>query len=937
MSRFITNYYVLRMEKSTEHRRSIKELPESVTDLLQCPAPASNPAYPANPRFGLFAEMYLPVVVRHEEFAWLLARSMTREVSRGETDEPTQTHEPTKEQVERSGIPVWSGYKSLISDNLHVTRVSTPPLIAAPAHEWNTLLTVLMQAQAINTKVVGPNRKTVISLDMGLYQPAKKLQMHRSDLDHIILRPGELHIVMALLRTIGSFIDNSGIDLCWTESELYGPSTVRQIIEGKHVRRGENTHLITLQALFTMYQESLFQDDLQSHQRLEQVAKELSEACFVGKEENVKKANAEMISTIENLRIVEKMRAFDEAHARSPLFMVMRQYMRMIMQLLAFIKSVRTGDWILHLESLELFTKYFFAHDLLNYARMIPIYIAEMGSLKESSPEVYEEFVNGNWVVNKNSEAPFCAVGADTALEHVNRSMKVTGGLIGITQNPSARAKFFLIAPELARLAGEAKEMAGMNSKTQTKHHNLAAFVLQREDRAIDQLLTTLQNFGNPFEEESNDLYNMVAKVVMPEAVKSDLCRQSEIGRTLYETFVKERIQSNKVNLWSTMKKRKLLTWKDSAKVLKVPCKDRVVELQEDRSLFARLMFVCKSRPEVDVKEAIGRYEFSVVPRSLSAADGTMLHCPAKSTLMRILETLGGDPQQTHEVASGNNVDEMMNFDMEPLPQMKVAVVDAMAELQCIDKPEDIKNISQLAEHFNKRITKKFQSSDEVRLIFDRYDLPSSLKTATRVRRQAGKDPVFYRITDSTHIAKVPMRRLLSHTETKKELTSYLGKKFFDHAKKTEMRVVVAYGNECQGTHEDVAHLQSTQEEADTKIVLHALDAASNGATQLLIYSPDTDVLVLCLRRCPELCVKTSFVTGTGQNWREIDLGAISSALGSSKLAALPAFHALSGADVTGSFSGKGKPACWKVFKDENAYKGYDSVQSEEDDSDSDA
>lgn len=370
------------------------------------------------------------------------------------------------------------------------------------------------------------------------------------------------------------------------------------------------------------------------------------------------------------------------------------------------------------------------------------------------------------------------------------------------------------------------------------------------------------------------------------------------------------------MNLWSTMKKRKLLTWKDSAKVLKVPCKDKVVELQEDRSLFARLMVVCKSRPEVDVKKAIGRYEFSVVPRSLFAADDTMLHCPAKSTLMRILETHGGDPQQTTEAASGNNVDEIMNFDMEPLPQMRVAVVDAMAELQCIDKPEDIKNISQLAEHFNKRITKKFQSSDEVRLIFDRFDLPSSLKTATRVRRQAGEDPVFYRITDSTHIAKVPMRRLLSHTETKKELPSYLGKKFFDHAKKTKMRVVVAYGNECQGTHEDVAHLQSTQEEADTKIVLHALDAASNGATQLLIYSPDTDVLVLCLRRYPELCVKTSFVTGTGQNRREIELGAISSALGSSKLAALPAFHALSGADVTGSFSGKGKPACWKVFKD---------------------
>ena len=56
-----------------------------------------------------------------------------------------------------------------------------------------------MQAQNIKTRVVGQNRR--ISFDMGLYQTAKKLQMTRQELGHIILRPGELHIVMAQLRT----------------------------------------------------------------------------------------------------------------------------------------------------------------------------------------------------------------------------------------------------------------------------------------------------------------------------------------------------------------------------------------------------------------------------------------------------------------------------------------------------------------------------------------------------------------------------------------------------------------------------------------------------------------------------------------------------------------------------------------------------------------
>ena len=76
-------------------------------------------------------------------------------------------------------------------------------------------------------------------------------------------------------------------------------------------------------------------------------------------------------------------------------------------------------------------------------------------------------------------------------------------------------------------------------------------------------------------------------------------------------------------------------------------------------------------------------------------------------------------------------------------------------------------------------------------------------------------------------------------------------------------------------------HLQSDQEEADTKMLLPALDATTDGATELYIHSSDTDVLILPLRRYLELCVKTSFVAGTGNNHRVIGLGPVASALGS--------------------------------------------------------
>jgi len=45
----------------------------------------------------------------------------------------------------------------------------------------------------------------------------------------------------------------------------------------------------------------------------------------------------------------------------------------------------------------------------------------------------------------------------------------------------------------------------------------------------------------------------------------------------------------------------------------------------------------------------------------------------------------------------------------------------------------------------------------------------------------------------------------------------------------------------CAATHKDIAHLQSIQEEADTKMMLHALHAI-DGRTEIQIHLPDTDV-----------------------------------------------------------------------------------------------
>ena len=174
----------------------------------------------------LSANAYLSYIAWQFERTLFKCHQREAEKQLEEGDELTQDLDEQETAI-NGNIPSWSAYNSLIGNELlPTTRIGTSPLIAAPAHVWTKLLTVLKQAQCISARVTGPDRKTVISLDMGIYKPAKQLQMFREDMDHIILRPGELHVVMAQLRFIVAYIENSGVEFCWTEADFYGPMTV---------------------------------------------------------------------------------------------------------------------------------------------------------------------------------------------------------------------------------------------------------------------------------------------------------------------------------------------------------------------------------------------------------------------------------------------------------------------------------------------------------------------------------------------------------------------------------------------------------------------------------------------------------------------------------------------------------------------------------------
>ena len=68
-----------------------------------------------------------------------------------------------------------------------------------------------------------------------------------------ISRLGELHIVFAMLKCIGKYIEDSGLDRLFVEAGLYGQSTLSQVLNGKHMKRAMEAHLTMYLAPYCVY------------------------------------------------------------------------------------------------------------------------------------------------------------------------------------------------------------------------------------------------------------------------------------------------------------------------------------------------------------------------------------------------------------------------------------------------------------------------------------------------------------------------------------------------------------------------------------------------------------------------------------------------------------------------------------------------------------
>ena len=106
-----------------------------------------------------------------------------------------------------------------------------------------------------------------------------------------------------------------------------------------------------------------------------------------------------------------------------------------------------------------------------------------------------------------------------------------------------------------------------------------------------------------------------------------------------------------------------------------------------------------------------------------------------------------------------------------------------------------------------------------------------------------------------------------------------------------------------------------THEEVDTRIVLHARDAAESGHSSILIKASDIDIVVICVSLLDKIGAEELYVEyGTSKNLRLLPIHEIKHSLGPRRCRGILFFYALTGGDAITAFVGFGKVTAWNVW-----------------------
>ena len=181
--------------------------------------------------------------------------------------------------------------------------------------------------------------------------------------------------------------------------------------------------------------------------------------------------------------------------------------------------------------------------------------------LKHTAPAVDAQFQEGHFVVNKTGKL-FSKIPTDQAHEQNNASVKGEGGAVGLTENETALRRWIVGGPEVARLVQEFEGSLQHGSKSwfgrsdTFEHHEQTQSKQTAFLKDVKFLTLVVENYGNPFTEQSSDHIVLHSKDVVDPSVKKTIESVELLGKSQYESFVQERLVECSIPLSEPIKNK---------------------------------------------------------------------------------------------------------------------------------------------------------------------------------------------------------------------------------------------------------------------------------------------------------------------------------------------------------------------------------------------
>ena len=412
---------------------------------------------------------------------------------------------------------------------------------------------------------------------------------------------------MSFLGCIGRLMQNSGLKELL--STVYADNSVGHMLDGKAISRAIRGHFLVDDALNTLSLEKLINSEDTSE-----------DACEIGQfdEAELTKAN-EMINEIKDEKRVPvsvndgevktMISKFDALKTHLAEFRTAKlwidTYMDMINHLKAFITAERTGNWSLHLKSLQRMLPYFAAAGHNNYLKSAYVYIQEMLDLPKKKPDVHEAFSAGLHVIRR-TDRYWGGLSTDLIIEQVlMRSLKSAGGLTrGRGMTELQRAQWLLSAPAMAEVNHAMQEFTGVSTyEDNNQHKETSKARLERDSKDRDCFLDFLRQ-RNPFIEE-NTLRNIETGVTGNDSVTVDKAKDN--GKTIIS-----KMEGQNVTSYSFKRKDEAVTL--ATRNTTKPGDTEFSDV-DPQVLFQRLIAVSDST--LDNTEEMFKYELNGRPSSL--------------------------------------------------------------------------------------------------------------------------------------------------------------------------------------------------------------------------------------------------------------------------------------------------------------------------------